>query len=370
MATFFRAAALQIPNYSGKQAAIKSLEAAAPLLKKAAADGASFVLLPEAFTGYSYEGELGWPYAEGFSEGESVDSVKAPATAALSSLAKELKTNIGFTLLERRGAEADILNTFVMAHGGTGRISKHHHKSEPAAFENFIFASQRMVPNTRPRVFTLTGESLGVDAKEVRFGVSICYENYLEPTWHELAEQNPDVILAPHCGMLPSDRSWATKASVADFRRVLSSNAIAGVLGVPMIHSNKVGPFSSKVPFFPYTMFDAAKVFFDGSYFPGNSRIVDASGKVLHAASAGKEAQSGYAIADIPLPTLSRRGATHITSPRRLRMSGPLSRNDLVMLREHQAYPESAKLTDLWNIPLGERAYRKNQALRAKSAYQ
>lgn len=344
-----RIGAVQIPNFAGKTGALRSIEHATPQIIKAVKDGARLILLPEAFSGYSYDPEEVWPYLERVEDGECPHPDRAPAASALASLAKQHSCFLGFTLLERTKAN-DVLNTFLLAHP-SGVVTKHHHKASPAAFENFIFSGEDVVPNqNKSRLISLPASALGVEGKEsIRLGIAICYENYLENTWHELADIQPDLILAPHCGMVPV-RSVVTPKRVMDQgTALLNSNGLSKVLGCPLIFANKCGPFFSKMPLPLYHHFDAAKLFFDGSMFSGGARITDATGALVTHSKSINEAEAVVA-------TLSL-SEDRATQQRPTKLSG----KDIASLKNTNGFPKAGTIADLWNVPLGKAFIKQHQ---------
>ena len=116
---------------------------AAPLIAAAAKSGADFVLLPEAFPqGYSYEPAAVWPFVDSIDLDSLPSPTRAPACAAIGSLAKQHGVWIGCTVLERGSGRAasDVFNTFVMLQPDGHLHPARHTKRVPAAFENLVFA--------------------------------------------------------------------------------------------------------------------------------------------------------------------------------------------------------------------------------------
>lgn len=371
-----RLGVVQLPNYAGRHAAARALEAAAPLVAAAAAEGAQLVLLPEAFAGYSYVPDEMWPYAERL-DSPAPDPGTAPAAAGLAQLAKQHRLALACTLLERTSRD-EILNTFVtLAPDGT--LRRHHHKAVPAALERFIFVGDDVVPNTPgSRVFELPPGVVGLppDAPPLRVGVAICYENYLPATWHELAAGAPDLLLAPHCGMLPGV-SWASPQAIRDrLGACMASNALAAVLGVPLAVTNKVGTFDSRLPLPLYRHFNASALFFRGSRFPGGGRVVDACGRPVGTGVLGPDTP-GYAVGTVSLSAAERpatgagfaAAATPPLSPRRCRRDGGLTPSDVATLRHFNTPPPALQAADTWNVPLSRYFHAKSASRRAVSAW-
>ncbi len=200
-------------------------------------------------------------------------------------------------------------------------------------------------------MITLPGSALGVEGKEtVRLGIAICYENYLEKTWHELAAIQPDLILAPHCGMVPV-RSVVTPQRVMDQgTALLNSNGLSKVLKCPLVFANKCGPFFSKMPLPLYRHFDAAKLFFDGSMFSGGARITDAAGELIARSQSNMDAEAVVTTVALSEDKFTQERST-ILSPM-----------DVESLKKTNGFPAAGTIADLWNVPLGKKFIEQHKA--------
>lgn len=309
----------------------ENVELVGPLVE-AAAKSADLILLPEAFPqGYSYEPALVWPYVDCI-DGDSLPSpTRAPASAALSALAKKHGVWIGSTVLERgSGTTAtDVFNTFVLLQPDGHLHPARHTKRTPAAFENLVFSSPDDTRAHLPRV---------LDTPLGRLGISICFETYLAPTWAELAAQAPDVVLMPHCGGVGKASPYLPAAVVAAARRSMLSapSEFARVLGVPTVFTNQVGRISSTLP----GIFRPASFLTADIPFEGDARIHAGGGAEL--AAVGQNSAPGLTIA-----TLDLTKKKHVLRPTAAEASQSLSHLALPPLLT-RAFAVDMWLAGLW----------------------
>lgn len=198
----------------------------------------SVVLLPELATaGYTFDQATLWKMGEptlGSSPGPN-----AVTENLLISLASRHQIYIGCSFLEAT-AGGDFLNTFSLA-GPDGIIKGRVRKSLPAGAEAALFAGYE--------------GSHVIEADGLRFGVLICFENYVSKAVSELQNLDTplDVILSPFSGPL-----FEKKMDLYNDR----PGFIASALYAPMLYTQKWGPFKF-------------------TCFPGQCTIADADGNVL-----------------------------------------------------------------------------------------
>jgi predicted amidohydrolase len=270
--------------------------AAAPLVHAAAAAGARLVLLPELWPqGYTYDAPRAWDGAD--------RAQWRPAAAALCALALDAGVFVGATLLEHHAPSRRVLNTFVLARPDGELHAEASSKVAPAHFEAFIFeggggavgrdSRVLTVPDLLPAALPLSGGS----DRSVRVGVSICNDNYQAAALRSLALARPQLVLAPHCCMVPRPTLGFSAADGTAFRAMLAGapRALSRLLGgTPVAHANWVGtwPVAERLPFLwrPLTAMQIG-----GAEFPGGSRI--AGGGLDADAALGTE--PGFVLADV-----------------------------------------------------------------------
>lgn len=335
--TYLRVGVVQAAAGIGRGAVATNLATAGELIADAARDGAKLVLLPEAFLqGYNYDAVRNvWPHVDMIGEHSEPDSKVAPAAAGLVNLAAKHGVHIGTTIFTRSGT--DVFNTFVLA-GPDGLHPRRHSKAEPAIFENFLFRGgrDRATGNLRegPRVF---------DTPIGRIGISICFETYSPQTWMELAAGGAQLILAPHCAMVPGQTLMISQKFVREWGRVLSTgpDALANVLGVPMAFTNHTGPYTSDMPFLWYRG-APSQLFGPGTHLPGEARIINHTGKSI--ARLGNA--SGYTVATVQLGS----GVPHMRSHAADLHQHPARKGELL---DHYFTPgEQAKLRHHLTFPI------------------
>ena len=150
-----------------------TLDKVETLVRKAAEQGASFVVLPEAFISAYPKGlDFGARVGSRTSEGremfrryfDSAIDLPGPETARLSEIAKASKIDIVIGVIERDGGTLYCTALFVAS---DGRLLGKHRKLVPTASERLIWG--------RGDGSTLTVVDTGV----VRAGAAICWENYM-----------------------------------------------------------------------------------------------------------------------------------------------------------------------------------------------
>jgi N-carbamoylputrescine amidase len=263
-ATTLRVATVQLESRQGDLAG--NLARAAPLVEEAAGRGARLILLPEFLaTGYVFSREL-WDAAE---------PRDGPTARWLAEQAGRWGALVGASFLEAEGE--DFYNTFVLA--GPGGEAGRVRKATPAAFEAY-FTRGRPGPHV-------------LDTALGRIGVGICFENQLAatPRRFHAREGAADLVLMPHSAPLPQPWRPIPPAAIEAYRGTLEAlpEHYARALGVPVVLSNKVGPWRTPLPGLPFLDQD--------SRFPGLSAIADSDGRLL--ARLGEE--PGVLVEDVKL---------------------------------------------------------------------
>jgi len=257
-----KVAAVQCLSENGK---IKeNLKRALNYIEEAAAKGAELVLTPEFLpTGYIFDKSI-------WTAGEPTDGI---TVQWLREHSKRLGVYIGTSFLEAEGM--DFFNTFVLTSpDGTdaGRVRK----ERPSFFEAF---------------FTWGDVSDHIIETDLgRIGVGICYENHLEYMPRLVHKHSPDLILMPHSAPIPEQNFFVSQENVRIWHEMLKTvpRYYAEAFGIPIVMTNKCGPWKSPLPFIPMKQ---------NSKFPGLSAIVDSDATVK--AQLGDE--EGVLIEDVVL---------------------------------------------------------------------
>jgi N-carbamoylputrescine amidase len=216
---------------------------------------AKLVLIPEfALAGYIFSDEI-WDMGE---------PLRGRTYHWLKGLCEKHRVFIGACVLEREGD--DFYDTFILCGPGKDQLWSHR-KIEPASCEAYFFRGGGVNPN----VF---------DTPLGRVGVSICFDSAKIHTVNALREGRPDIVLIPYScpelpGMfLPGDRAeWL-------FVHAQTPRLYAGEFGVPVIASNKTGPFSSPLPWMAGMRAEGV--------FAGGTSIIDRDGTVLASLKEGE----------------------------------------------------------------------------------
>ena len=243
------------------------------------------ILGPEfAICGYTYDYETMWNAAE---------CQGGPTELFLCQLAAQHSVYIGVSYLEARfiDTEPHFLNTFALA-GPNGTICGRASKTTPCSVESYFFrapppdsgASSESKREQRPHVIECDGH---------RFGVLICYENFIYESLLELQQAAPlDLLLQPFSGPLADDAKKVVKDALCRMYHDCCATT-ARYLGCPALYCNKVGPWKQPSPstILPMT-FDTE--------FPGGSAICSADGTELGRMSTE---ESGVLCRDVVLGT-------------------------------------------------------------------
>lgn len=242
-----RVAAVQTPAADSVRS---GLERATPLIRRAAADAAELVLLPELMAVHYVFTEEMW---------ESAEPAHGPTVEWLRDSARSLRIWLGTSFLEAAGE--DFYNTFVLV-GPSGEEAGRVRKQTPAMYEPWVFRGE-----AGSHVITTP---LGV------IGIGICNDNHRSYLPALLQRGGADLVLMPHCWPLPTKAGGAvSERDIVRWQEIQSGIAprYAGLLGVPAVFVNKVGPYASPAPlrWLPAS---------SGMAFPGHATIADSDGTV------------------------------------------------------------------------------------------
>lgn len=238
--------------------------------EEAARQGAELVLLPELFSTGMEINEAVWHCGE---------PQGGPSERWLAETARRHGFHIGGSYLEARGEH--FYNTFALAapDGGiAGRVRKTH----PCSLEAYAFTSGQdahVIPT-----------ALG------RIGVAICYDSSLRSVWDAILADNPDLVVIPMSAPTPMKNFLCPQPRIDAYHAAFRDCAVqcAAPIGVPMLMSNKCGPWITDLPgWWPRQT----------SSFPGFSHIADSDGREVGRVATGE----GVAVADVHLVQARKR---------------------------------------------------------------
>jgi predicted amidohydrolase len=271
METVMRAAAVQTTAPAGDVDA--NLEACDRQARRAAADGATWVILPEFFaSGVGLLPELrdAAPAADG-----------APLHF-LRGLSSELGVHVGGSAIVR-DPDGEVRNAFLLC-GPDGALLGRHDKDLPTMWENALYRG---------------GEDDGViDAGDVVAGVALCWELMRTQTARRLAGRVDLVVGGSGWWSIPAwpPRAVFARMEAANHRRaVRASSRFAAAVGVPVVHAAHAGPLTCPMPWTPVSY---------RGHFEGGAAVCDAEGRVL--AFRDRQDGEGFVVADV---TAARRPA-------------------------------------------------------------
>jgi predicted amidohydrolase len=222
----------------------------------------------------------------------------AAAAAALCALAGEHGVFVAGSVLERHSPSGHVVQSLLVARPDgllhPGASAKMH----PAHFERFVFASGSAAgPQRSARVLEVDGL---LEGGPVRLGVSICNDSYQPGLIAALAAAQPDLILAPHCAMVPEATLGLSQAERDAFRRsvVTVASMLARFVGVPTVSTNATGPWASS-EFLPFVWRSATSLQLRGAKFAACARVVSGSGATV-------AVEGEHAAADLAPPSEAR----------------------------------------------------------------
>lgn len=198
----------------------RNVATAERLVRRAAADGARLVLLPELFEGpYFCKDQL----PEHLGLARPVEG--HPTVEHLRRVAAELQVVLPLSVYERAGNA--LFNTVVMVDAdGTvlGIYRKSHIPDGPGYTEKYYFSPG----DTGFRVW---------DTRHGRVGVGICWDQWFPEAARAMALQGAEVLCYPTAiGSEPPDPAWD---SSGHWQRVMQGHAGANL--VPLVASNRIG---------------------------------------------------------------------------------------------------------------------------------
>ena len=198
----------------------RNVETAERLVRRAAADGARIILIPELFEDVYFCKDVDAAHLLRARE------VKGhPTVERFAAVAAELNVVIPVSIYERAGNA--LFNTVVMidADGSTmGTYRKSHIPDGPGYSEKFYFSPG----DTGFRVW---------DTAHGRIGVAICWDQWFPEAARSMALMGAECILYPTAiGSEPPDPSWD---SSGHWQRVMQGHAGANL--VPVVAANRYG---------------------------------------------------------------------------------------------------------------------------------
>ena len=234
----------------------KNIELAEQLVRKAAKDGSSIILLPELFERQYFCQERQYEYYSFAKSVEENDAVKH-----FTNIAKELGVVLPISFYERDGNRLFNSVCVIDADGSNlGIYRKTHIPDDHYYQEKFYF-----IPgDTGFRVF---------DTKYARIGVGICWDQWFPETARALTLNGAQILLYPTAigsePILDCD-------SMEHWRRCMQGHSAANI--VPVIAANRVGEESV----YPCTENGGQK---SSLVFYGSSFITDETGEIIVSAN-------------------------------------------------------------------------------------
>lgn len=243
-----------------------NLAACDELARRAAADGAEAIALPEFFTtGAAFVPELA-------GAGLAPDGA---ATEMLLSVAREKGVLAGGSFL-CRDADGEVRNAFILA--GPDGVLGRHDKDLPTMWENALYVG---------------GSDDGViGSADVTVGAAVCWEFMRAATARRLRGRVDVVMGGSNWWCLPPwiPGPYRRRADAANDALAARAPAVFGrYVGAPIVHGAISGPFEARMPEFPALPYPG--------HFQGGAQIADASGRVL--ARRDRNQGSGYVVADV-----------------------------------------------------------------------
>jgi N-carbamoylputrescine amidase len=245
--TTIRVAAVQAQSLPGQIEA--NLGHAAGLVERAAAQGASIVVLPELFSCGYVPNRAVW---------EAAETRGGPTDGWLAATARRLGIYLGAGAAETDGT--DFFNVFTLA-SPDGQIAGRAYKA-----------------NAEASIFRRGRAAHLIDTPAGRIGVGICADNQFAVTLRIMYEQRADLILMPHAWPTPARAArLVTQADVAAQQQRMTELPVlyAHALGVPVVFVNQVGPLLPIGGILGHLM--DPRIW----RLRGQSRIVDSDGSVL-----------------------------------------------------------------------------------------
>ena len=256
-----RVAAVQIKADLGN--VDHNLEACERQADRAAADGASWIALPEFFsTGVAYHTDLS----------RNAAAADGEPTKLLTNLARRHGVHVGGSTLVR-DSDGHVRNAFLLA-APDGKLIGRHDKDIPTMWENALYVG---------------GADEGrIETEELTVGVALCWELMRAQTVARLANR-VDLVLGGSGWWSIPNWPFMKGAEVRNSRRATRAPAVfARQVGAPVVHAAHAGEFSCPFPLTPVTY---------RGHCEGGAQICDATGTVLD--FKGREDGDTFAIADV-----------------------------------------------------------------------
>ncbi|MGC3989641.1 MAG: carbon-nitrogen hydrolase [Chthoniobacteraceae bacterium] len=234
-----------------------NLSAACAWVRKAAAQGAQVILLPELFR------SLYFCQAEDHKYFQLAEEIPGPSTHALGALAKELNVSIVASLFEKRTAGLYHNTAAILDAGGEllGKYRKMHIPDDPLFYEKFYF----------------TPGDLGFRSWTTKFakiGVCVCWDQWYPEAARLTALSGAQILFYPTAiGWHPSEKAEFGKRQHDSWETIQRSHGIAN--GCYVAVANRIGLETPEGG--------------DGLEFWGQSFICDPSGQILAKASTDQE---------------------------------------------------------------------------------
>ncbi|QSQ14853.1 carbon-nitrogen hydrolase family protein [Myxococcus landrumensis] len=244
-----RVAALQLRSENGR--VHDNLEHARPFIRRAVAEGARLLLLPEFYsTGYLQSPEV-WHGAE---------TLAGPTVRFMSEEASRGNVFLGASILEVEGE--DFFNTFVLVSPG-GKVDRVRKRRAPS-YEAYWFRGSGDDPCV-------------IDCSLGRISVGICADNHFNDMARCIEDARAQLHLMPHCYCVGKANRWSFPRSLIESsRRQVEGLPVryARHFGVPVVLANQCGPWESPLPGLMGMMVKSDR-------FLGRSSIVSAEGEKL-----------------------------------------------------------------------------------------
>lgn len=265
MPTTLRVAAVQMEAAVGD--VDSNLEMAEELVRSAAAEGATWVVLPEFFsTGVANRPEL---------RDGAADADDGAPTVLLRELAGELGIHLGGSTLVRDD-DGHVRNAFLLA-GPEGELLGRHDKDLPTMWENALYVG---------------GSDPGrLQASGLTVGVALCWELLRTATAERLAGRVDLVLGGSGWWSIPTwpPRPLTRRLERANHERAVRAPAhFAPFVGAPVVHAAHAGPLACPWPL--------AGCVYSGRY-AGGAAVYGADGRTL--ALRRRDEGPGLAVAEV-----------------------------------------------------------------------
>ncbi len=236
------------------------------LIRQAAQQGATWVILPEFFTSAcAFHPKML----------DATLPVDGKATQLLKRISKELNIAIGGSFLAQH--KQDVFNTFVLVFPN-----------------NEIFIHNKDIPTMWENCYYIGGDDDGVlETNTYNVGVALCWEMLRRQTAERLLGK-VDFVLSGSCWWnLPKSAPQKFNSLRQKSLELLKTTPItfAKLLGVPVLHAGHAGDFEAYAAPSEEKKYD--------SHYLGQTMIVDRDGKVL--ANMSREDGEAVIVADIKI---------------------------------------------------------------------